>query len=413
MPKVKLTKTLIDSLEYSDKSVFYQDTQVNGLAVRINKTGKVFMINKRVNGDLKRIVIGDCSFVTLYQAREKAIGILADLVAGINPVAEKVKIPTLAEAYEHYKNEKDLKLGTIKTYDRQILKKLSKWLDTPLNDIMQSDVSTKFLEISKKSPSQANATMRAFSAVWNHARLSYLNKKEEKIIKPCPVEILDAKNLWHDIKPRTRHLDEDVLGKYVKTLVDFKSEDYHLMMPHSNNARDLLILYICTGIRLEEGYSLPWSNVDLEHGTMTLDNTKNSDDLHIALGDVLVAMLRHRAKFANGSHWVFPSRVVKCDGHVTDISKQYDNIAELAGVKITPHDLRRTFSTVANILGLNVITIKKLLNHRRSKSSDDVTLQYIQVSKKQMRKTMNEIEAFIFNESGMTQNEVIEKIFKD
>ena len=71
------------------------------------------------------------------------------------------------------------------------------------------------------------------------------------------------------------------------------------------------------------------------------------------------------------------------------------------------------FSTAANILGLNVITIKKLLNHRRSKSSDDVTLQYIQVSKKQMRKTMNEIEAFIFNEAGMTQNEVIEKIFKD
>lgn len=82
-------------------------------------------------------------------------------------------------------------------------------------------------------------------------------------------------------------------------------------------------------------------------------------------------------------------------------------------MKVTPHDLRRTFSTVANILGLNVITIKKLLNHRRSKSSDDVTLQYIQVSKKQMRKTMNEIEAFIFNEAGMTQNEVIEKIFKD
>lgn len=411
MPKVKLSKTLIDSLEYSDKSVFYQDNQINGLAVRVNKTTKVYMINKRINGNLKRIVIGDCSYITLAQAREKAIGLLADLVSGINPVAEKIKVPTLAEAYKLYKAEKDLKPGTIKTYDRQILKKLSKWLDVPLNDIMQSDVSTKFLEISKQSPSQANATMRAFSAVWNHARLSYLNKKEEKIIKPCPVEILDAKNLWHDIKPRTRHLDEDVLGKYVKTLIDFKSEDYHLMMPHSNNARDLLILYICTGIRLEEGYSLAWDNVDLEHGTMTLDNTKNSDDLHIALGDVLVAMLRHRAKFASGSPWVFPSRVVKCDGHVTDISKQYDNIAKLAGVRVTPHDLRRTFSTVANILGLNVITIKKLLNHRRAKSSDDVTLQYVQVSKKQMRKTMNEIEAFIFNEAGMTQADVIEKYF--
>ena len=83
----------------------------------------------------------------------------------------------------------------------------------------------------------------------------------------------------------------------------------------------------------------------------------------------------------------------------------------LTGGQWRPHDLRRTFSTVANILGLNVITIKKLLNHRRAKSSDDVTLQYIQVSKKQMRKTMNEIEAFIFNEAGMTQQDVINKYY--
>ena len=34
--------------------------------------------------------------------------------------------------------------------------------------------------------------------------------------------------------------------------------------------------------RLEQPNLLPWVNVDLIHGTMTLDNTKNSDDLHIA-----------------------------------------------------------------------------------------------------------------------------------
>ncbi|WP_296243324.1 MULTISPECIES: hypothetical protein [unclassified Psychrobacter] len=53
------------------------------------------------------------------------------------------------------------------------------------------------------------------------------------------------------------------------------------------------------------------------------------------------------------------------------------------------------------------------MNHRTSKASDDVTLQYIQVSQKRLRAAMNDIEVFIFNEAGMTQDEVIKRLYKD
>ena len=123
-------------------------------------------------------------------------------------------------------------------------------------------------------------------------------------------------------------------------------------------------------------------------------------------------MLAHRYHYSQGEPWVFPSRLKECDGNLTDISKQYKNIGDIAGIHITPHDLRRTFSTIGDILNLNISVIKRLMNHRASKSSDDVTLQYIQVSQKRLRAAMNDIENFAFNEAGMTQDEVIERLYK-
>lgn len=415
MAKIKFTKKFIDSLDYSDKSVIYQDEVVNGFAVRTNKTSKSYLVNKRIEGKLQRKVFSDCSHVTLQDARERAMSIISDLMQGINPFdkpAPELVAPTLREAYEYYViNKPKLKASTIATYDRQIVGKLECWLDISMNDIMQSSVTDKHLELSKLSPSQANATFRALNAVSNFSRLSFLDKDELPIIKQSPIEILTAKKMWNTIKPRSTHLNEDTMCNYVRVLLDFRSEDFHNMMPHSNNARDIMLLFLCTGIRASEGYKLRWDSIDLKHGTMTILETKNGDTLHIPLGKVMVAMLNHRNQYRQDEPWLFPSRLKDCDGNLTDISKQYTNIGELAGIHITPHDLRRTFSTIGDILNLNISVIKRLMNHRTSKASDDVTLQYIQVSQKRLRAAMNDIEVFIFNEAGMTQNEVIEKLY--
>ncbi|MGP4905187.1 tyrosine-type recombinase/integrase [Psychrobacter faecalis] len=415
MAKIKFTKKFIDSLEYSDKTVIYQDEVVNGFAVRTNKTSKSYLVNKRIDGKLQRKVFSDCSHITLQDARDRSMSIISDLMQGIDPFdkpAPEFTAPTLREAYAYYLASKpDLKGSSIKSYNRQINRNLECWLDISMNDIMQGDITDKHLELSKHSLSQSNGTFKALRAVWNFSRLSFLDKNEMPIIKPNPVEMLTAKKAWNTVKPRTRHLNEDVMGHYVKVLVDFKSEDFHNMMPHSNNARDIMLLFLFTGIRANEGYTLRWDSIDLKHGTITILDTKNSDTLSVPLGKVMVAMLNNRHKYKQDEPWLFPSRVKDCDSNLTGISKQYTNIGKLAGIHITPHDLRRTFSTVADALNFNMSVIKRLINHRESRSSDDVTLQYIQVSQKRLRAAMNDIEVFIFNEAGMTQDEVIERIY--
>ena len=81
-----------------------------------------------------------------------------------------------------------------------------------------------------------------------------------------------------------------------------------------------------------------------------------------------------------------------------------------ANLYITPHDLRRTFGTVANSLNISYPVLKRLLNHREAKSSDDVTLQYIQVSQRQLREALNSIESFYCQHAGMTQSDFIKQL---
>lgn len=83
MAKIKFTKRFIDSLEYSDKTVIYQDEVVNGFAVRTNKTSKSYLVNKRIDGKLQRKVFSDCSHITLQDARDRSMSIISDLCKGL------------------------------------------------------------------------------------------------------------------------------------------------------------------------------------------------------------------------------------------------------------------------------------------------------------------------------------------
>ena len=72
-------------------------------------------------------------------------------------------------------------------------------------------------------------------------------------------------------------------------------------------------------------------------------------------------------------------------------------IAELTGIKFTYHDLRRTFSSVANSLNIGSYTIKKLVNHATDESAD-VTEGYVQVSFEDLQLAMNMIEDLLLDD---------------
>lgn len=411
----KLSKTFIDNLKYDGKDKIYQDSSLAGFAVFVRKSGKTYIVNKRVAGKLHRVVISDISLITLTEAREKAVTIISNLVQGIDPNKKQsdspATVPTLRECYEYFKSKKTLTDETLKSYDRQILTLLKDWLDIPLNDITKSMISDKHAKLTKDSPAQANASMRVLRSVWNYCRHSFLDDDEEPIIKEQPINILNVKKDWNPIKPKKRHVEEEYLGKFLKAVLEHIDRWSHRQAPYSNNARDIMLVFMLTGVRLNEAQTLAWSDIDLKTGKILFKDTKNGSDYPLPMGDVLWALMRHRSKFAHGSKWVFPSQIKRIDDHVKDLGGSYEVISGKAGLYITPHDLRRTFISVANRLSMNYPVLKRLLNHQDSKTSDDVTLQYIQISQREIREALNEIERVYFAEAGLIQDDIIKKLF--
>ena len=422
--KVKLTKKFIDSVDYTAKGTdIYMDDVLTGFALRVGKQSKRYTLHKRINGKLYREEVEETHLITLTEAREKASIMMANIKKGMHvydglhenledPKDKTNNVPTLQEAYDYFKSTKTgLAEGTITTYDRQILNKLKDWLNISLNDITKSMISDKHKEISKHSEAQANATMRALRSVWNYCRDSFLDDDEDFLIKEQPIRILNAKKDWNRVKPRTKHIEEEYLGTYIKTLLSYVDRSSHMQAPHSNNARDIMLLFMFTGVRLNEAQSLKWSDIDLKAGRIIFKDTKNGSDYHMPTSNILQALLEERWRMSSGKQWVFPSDLQASDDHIKDLSGSYKAIGNQANLYITPHDLRRTFGTVANSLNISYPVLKRLLNHREAKSSDDVTLQYVQVSQRQLRDALNSIEAFYCKHAGMTQDEIIIKYY--
>jgi hypothetical protein len=93
MPRVKLTKTVIDALPTKPSDVVYWDAALPGFGVKVTPKGrKVFIVLYRTGGagaKLRKYTIGPYGQVTLHQARTAAQKVFAARVDGRDPAAEK------------------------------------------------------------------------------------------------------------------------------------------------------------------------------------------------------------------------------------------------------------------------------------------------------------------------------------
>src|SRR6476646_9000837 len=93
MPRVKLTKTVIDALPIPSKDIVHWDTGCPGFGVKITPKGrKVFIVLYRTAGagsKLRKYTVGPYGHVTLHQARVAAQKVFAAKLEGRDLAAEK------------------------------------------------------------------------------------------------------------------------------------------------------------------------------------------------------------------------------------------------------------------------------------------------------------------------------------
>lgn len=398
---MELNKTFVDKVVSPEKGQeFYRDDELKGFALRVTSSGaKSFILEKRVNGKVKRITLGRYPGLTVEQARKEAQKLSGKIATGIDPIAAKKeslsKVITLRQVFQDYAlaRKNNLKANTLRDYERVLNQVVKDWLDKPLLSITKDKVAKRHAEYGEqKSQAGANLVMRVLRALFNFAAGQYEDAKGQSLILENPVKRLSHTRAWYRVDRRQSMIKSHELKAWYVGLQQL----YHR---HSSvkveMTQDYLMLVLLTGLRREEALSLSWHEIDFKVKTLTIIETKNHNKHTLPLSDYLYDLLKRRYN-SRVNQYVFPSD--SQTGYLNDPRKAMLKVRELSGVEFTVHDLRRTFITIAESLDIPVYALKRLLNH---KMKSDVTAGYVVIDIERLRKPMQMIADHILKLIGL------------
>lgn len=373
---VKLTKAFIDKVQppASGYQVHWDET-VKGYGLRVapppapgKAPRRVFIVMGRVAGKSIQFTIGAYGTYTEDAARKRAQKLLQDMREGIDPRDAKkhdaAVAVTLRDVVDAYKDRPGkLKDSSADVIERHAMTTFEAWLSKPIAGITEDDVRKRYREMLTKglrgkagAPGQANQAFAVLRALINFASRRYRRADGSPIITHNPVGTL--KDDWIQLKPRTSRVPDSKIGAVWNALEQWRGETHNR---ETSASIDLMRFLFLTGCRLKEAASLTWEQVNLEEGWFHLPDPKNRNPVWLPLSSQAVALLQRRRPETNGD-FVFPSWSKA--GHIIDPRDTRRRVSEVAGTKVTNHDLRRTYITigVANC-AVDFTKIELLTNH--------------------------------------------------
>jgi integrase len=394
---MRLTKSEIAKLPIpSAGQAFYRDDKLRGFAVRVTAGGtKSFVLEKLIHRRVRRITLGRCNEIAVETARRQAQMLLGQIAEGRDPVSERKRTAAsgamLSDVFDAYLAQRNLKPRTAVDYRRIVEVAFADWCRKPLASITRDGVSRRFTQLrDKHGPAWANLCMRLLRALFNFAAGKYADEAGRSPFAANPVRVLSETKAWVKIDRRRSVIKPHELADWYRAV-------QNLVNP---TARDYLMLLIFSGLRRQEAARLRWSDIDLKERTLTVSDTKNRRPHTLPLSQFLYAMLEERRRSATGD-FVFPGEGRR--GHVISLKNSQRNVIEASGVSFTLHDLRRTFTTIAESLDIPGYALKRMLNHS---DGADVTAGYIVASVERLREPMEKVAEYLARAMGITPTKV-------
>ena len=173
MPRVKLTKTVIDALPTPPCDIVYWDAALPGFGVKVTPKGrKVFIVLYRTGGagaKLRKYTIGPYGQVTLHQARTAAQKVFAARVDGRDPAAEKrerkrrVVADRVADLLERFIDQRLSQNRSGAEIARLLRREMGKtWAGRSIHEIGKRDVVEVISAIEQRgAPVAANKTLKS------------------------------------------------------------------------------------------------------------------------------------------------------------------------------------------------------------------------------------------------------------
>lgn len=368
MPSTHLTKAVVERLPFAqDGQILYWDTKLRGFGLLVGRRTKTY-VAQRSGG--RRRKIGRADHLAADAAREKALGVLAELAAGKEPESNTLTLRQAADLHRRRMRNKECSERSLSDLDQR-LSYLADWMDRPLAEITRHDAATRHRKIGKngKTPYIANSVFRAFRAIYNTAR-----KKHD--LPENPAIGVD----WY--KERRRREPVENLPEWWRKVVAMRDHPVR---------RAFNLFVISTGLRREDARTVRWEHIDFKRGTIHRPKPKGGEDraFTVPLSRFTLGILRHIQRH-NAQHWprcpwVFPCR--RRNGRIgpfSDADWQRTVKGKKTRMLPSPHRLRDSYASIAHDVGVSKLSRKILMNHT-VESQGDVTDGYIRPSLEALR----------------------------
>ncbi|MFU5826566.1 tyrosine-type recombinase/integrase [Pseudomonas aeruginosa] len=372
----RLSKTFIDKVQPPAQGYqIHWDDSLKGYGVRVTAAGKrVFVAQGRVRGKAVCFTIGPYGQLTEYEGREKARRILQDMREGVDPrdvrKADEAAMVTLRQVADSYMQRPGkLKDSSKKEIERHVATTFKAWEHKPIAGITEEACRKRYREILTKglrgdraggSPGQANQAFSVLRALINYAGRQYKKHDGTPLVQHNPVAAL--KDDWVELKPRTSRIPDHRVGAVWSMLQQARNNAYNR---DTWSSIDLVMFLLLTGARIGEASALTWDRVNIDSDPANcwwhIPDPKNRNPVWLPLSRQAVELLKTRQRIEGNPH-VFPSW--GDTGHIKDPRDMMKKVSEVAGTKITPHDLRRTMTTIGiAICGIDFYKVELLTNH--------------------------------------------------
>jgi integrase len=352
MPRIKLTKSTIDSLPTPNSDAVFWDAGFPGFGVKVTPKGrKVFIALYRTGGagsKLRKYTIGPYGRVTLHQARVAAQKVFAARLEGRDPAAEKREakrrvvadcVEDLLEAFIAQRLSKNRSVAEISKLLRREVGK--PWAGRSVHEISKRDVVEVVSAIEQRgAPGAANKTLKSIKTFlrWCVGRAVLDRSPAEGV--PLPAREV----------ARDRILDDKELAQVLLAA-------RRIGGPYGGIA-ELLAL---TGQRREEVAGLQREELDLTQRIWTIPKarTKNAKAHMVHLSNQALAVLKRAEQ--RGPLMLSPLGT-KTFQDFTHAKRLLDQLSGVTGWRL--HDLRRTCVSGMARLGIAPHVADKILNHQ-------------------------------------------------
>jgi integrase len=269
---------------------------------------------------------------------------------GVQPEVKRIKNFTFKElATEYLKWAERQKSFKSKSYlIKQLVEAFGNYPLRRFNSMQLEQYQTARLKKGNK-PATVNRFMATMKHMFTKA-VDWYMVEEEKLKQIGKVKFLPENN------KRLRYLS--------------KEECQTLISACSDSLRPIVITALNTGMRKGEILRLSWDRVDLKHGFILLEDSKNGERREIPINGTLRETLRGRTRRLDVPYVFYDPKTGK---PFTDIKKGFKGALRRSKIQdFRFHDLRHCFGSHLVMSGVDITTVKELLGHKSLK----MTLRY-------------------------------------